>query len=777
MSTINRETNPKKILLESFAGANFVGSPLAIFIKMYETTDFDFVVVLNDPTNYFALKYKNDPRVKIVERSTQEYYKEFHSCKYLVNNVTFEYGLSKKEEQIYINTWHGTPIKKMGMDIEGSYSEADNITRNFLHSDYIIHSNEYTFDIMSSAYGIKDISQTKHLVWGYPSNDLFTMDINDKSHFEPKMKKAFEEGKKVVLYAPTWRDPLTNFMKNEIIDTIKILNDRTDDNTIVFVKLHNKMVEEMSGDFDTNYLVGNEYDPYINMRFVDTLITDYSSIMFDVLAQKTKLLLVMQDITAYLQQRGVYQNVKKISEFNVSDNAIELANKLNNQETSDTNILAQKYFKYDDGFATQRVIDNIIIPKENIFNEFCQNNEHITANSKKKILIYSGGFLNNGISTAVINLINNSPDDYHFVCFEASVNSEERSAKFAAIKDKVSIVFKVGGIQYPSIKHYEADLLYKDNLINGDDKRIKELFYAEYIRSFGHAIKFDAIIDYTGYNYLFNSILLNVPTIGKRVVHLHNEMEQEFYKKNAAGEYMHQKNLVKNFHNYGKYDHICNLTESIASVNDEFFARKYGFKNSLILSNLINHENVNTLKYNRKSEEFNKTNKFIYIGRLTTEKGVDLLIQAFKELIDVYPDSQLMIVGSGELESILLNLSGKYLGDKIKFTGQLSNPYPLLDQSDTLVLCSKHEGQPMVLLEALALNKKIVASNNVGNKGVLEPLGIEMCERKKYEILDLLKKSIENSDQMKIDFDPVKYDKTVKEQLSEYLSIITRKGV
>jgi CDP-glycerol glycerophosphotransferase len=776
MKYINLKIQSNKILLESFAGSNFVGSPLAIFLKMYQQTNFTFVIVLNDEENYLRTHYKDIPEVIFVERSSDEYYKHFYTSKFLVNNVTFEYGLIKKKDQIYINSWHGTPLKKMGLDIPGSYFEACNITRNFLHTDYMIHPNNHTFNIMSKAYGIKEISKTKHIIWGYPSNDLFKMEIEDEIYFDPKLKKAHESGKKIILYAPTWRDPFTNYVKYEIVDTINRLNQKTDDNTVVFIKMHNKMAEELSNDIDFNFLIDDQYDPYINMRFVDTLITDYSSIMFDVLAQGIKLILYTPDYHAYNKERGMYIELNRNRLFETADNADKLLRKISNGVSSDTKTLSSMYAQFDDNCSAQRIIDNIIIPKENNFSDFCQRNTIVTESLKKKILIYPGGFLKNGITTAAINLINNSPEDYHFVCFEFPTNSDGRDEKYREIQDKASLVFKVGGLQYPSLRHYEADMLYKANLININDSRINDVFKWEYIRNFGHDIVFDAVIDYTGYNYSFNSILLHAPTNGSKVVHLHNDMKAEFHKKTPSGQYKHQNNLIKTFINYGKYDYLCNLTTEIAEKNNDYFKKQYDYNKSEILPNLIDYKKIQKSIAETNEEVYTKNNKFIFIGRLAVEKNVDLVILAFKDFLEDHPDSQLLILGTGEDENKLMQLAGMNLGEEIIFMGHVENPFPLLNQSDTLVLFSEHEGQPMVLLEAIALKKKIVASDNAGNKGVLENLNIKTHKINRTSIRESFENSINTPEKFHaLDFSDKKYDEEVIKILSHYLNKITER--
>jgi CDP-glycerol glycerophosphotransferase len=501
--------------------------------------------------------------------------------------------------------------------------------------------------------------------------------------------------------------------------------------------------------------------------------------MFDVLAQDIKLILYTPDYYSYSKQRGMYIQTNNNRLFETAYNADQLVRKILNDSNSNTKSLSQKYARFDDNCASRRIIDNIIIPKDNEFKIFCKTHTYLTATKKKKILIYPGGFLKNGISTAVINLINNSPEDYHFVCLEFPSNPDRRSELFETVKDKVSIIFKVGGLQYPSVKHYEADMLYKSNLVDNNDERVKEIFKFEYIRNFGHDIVFDAVIDYTGYNYTFNSILLHAPTIGSKAVHLHSNMRAEFSKKLLDGKYRHRKNLIKTFDNYGRYEYICNLTSVIAKENDIYFKEYYGYKKSQVLPNFIDSNKIEKSLNGVHEEYYTKTNKFIYVGRLAVEKNVALLILAFKDFLEDYPNSQLIILGTGETvkdENILIELAGINYGEEIIFMGHLDNPYPVLEQADSLVLFSNHEGQPMVLLEAIALKKKIIASNNAGNRGVLDQLGIHTDEISRISIRKNLENSIKNPEKYQaMDFNARKYDEDVRKVLDQYLKKITER--
>lgn len=103
---------------------------------------------------------------------------------------------------------------------------------------------------------------------------------------------------------------------------------------------------------------------------------------------------------------------------------------------------------------------------------------------------------------------------------------------------------------------------------------------------------------------------------------------------------------------------------------------------------------------------------FITMGRLSPEKNQESLIYAVEKLVKENPNVKLIILGKGPLQEQLTELIIKLdLQNNVFLAGQLENPFFTLSESDFFVFPSYWEGQPMVLLEALSLNKKVVSSN------------------------------------------------------------------
>lgn len=103
--------------------------------------------------------------------------------------------------------------------------------------------------------------------------------------------------------------------------------------------------------------------------------------------------------------------------------------------------------------------------------------------------------------------------------------------------------------------------------------------------------------------------------------------------------------------------------------------------------------------------------RLISVARLVHQKGIDVLLDAFAAIADVFPDWELDIVGGGPLEDELKQQAGDlHIRDRVTFHGHQSDPFPLLYQASVFVLPSRFEGMPNAMLEAMGCGLSIVAT-------------------------------------------------------------------
>ncbi len=110
------------------------------------------------------------------------------------------------------------------------------------------------------------------------------------------------------------------------------------------------------------------------------------------------------------------------------------------------------------------------------------------------------------------------------------------------------------------------------------------------------------------------------------------------------------------------------------------------------------------------------------LGRLSHEKGHDILIEAFANIAGTHKDTDLLLIGGGPcLEFYEKKAASLGLKERIHFTGQSKNPFPVLEQAELFVLPSRFEGFPNALAEAMALGLPCIATGGAaGAKALID---------------------------------------------------------
>lgn len=228
------------ILYESFHGKNISCNPYAIYKNLAsnpEYVSYRHVWVLNNPEDCPDWMSQL-PNVEFVEVHSEEYLKYLASAKYLINNTSFPPYFIKKDEQVYLNTWHGTPLKTLGKDMNGTLGQHKNLMKNFLQSDYIVAPNRFTADKIVDSHDLRGIFTGKIAETGYPRIDTV---FDNHSHLKEFMDCDSE--KQVLLYAPTWRGEVgkVNDEIDRFIADARKLQESVGDRFTILLKVHSLM--------------------------------------------------------------------------------------------------------------------------------------------------------------------------------------------------------------------------------------------------------------------------------------------------------------------------------------------------------------------------------------------------------------------------------------------------------------------------------------------------------------------------------------------------------
>ena len=204
--------NDNSILLISQYGKNINGNIYYILKELvnnsrYSNYNINVCVTKKSIEKVKALLQKNNlGNVKYVLNTSLEYYRLLASSKYLITDTALPYCYIKKEGQVVLNLWHGTPLKTLGRKDKAEFHRLGNIQKNFVISDYLLYPNEYMMDHMIEDYMLSNLTDAKALLAGYPRNEVFF----DSELRQKIREEQFLTNKQVIVYMPTWHGLLGN---------------------------------------------------------------------------------------------------------------------------------------------------------------------------------------------------------------------------------------------------------------------------------------------------------------------------------------------------------------------------------------------------------------------------------------------------------------------------------------------------------------------------------------------------------------------------------------
>ncbi len=358
--------NKNQIIFCSFKGDYYSDSPKYIYEYLYENykDDYDFVWVLNDK----KVKIPGNP--KRVTRFSLEYFKEVARSKYWVINGRQFDPLDKKDSQVIVSTWHGTPLKKLGLDIGNVYTMNPFIKHSYVNVskqwDYLISPNRYTTNILKSCFGYqKEIFES-----GYPRNDIL---YNADEEMVNRIKSSLNipEDKKVILYAPTWRDDefidagLIKFQLKLELDKLK---EAFSDEYIILIRTHYFIADKLDLSGVEDFAIDvSKYNDIAELYLIsDLLITDYSSVFFDFANLKRPILYYTYDLDKYENVlRGFYIDIRNevpgplLETTDEVIDAIRNIDQLKEEYNEKYDQFYEMFCSIDDGNASKRIVEKV----------------------------------------------------------------------------------------------------------------------------------------------------------------------------------------------------------------------------------------------------------------------------------------------------------------------------------------------------------------------------------------------------------------------------------
>lgn len=366
------------IVFCSFNGRNYSDSPKAIYEYMKNNDKYKkyrFVLGFVNPNKY---KFLENERTIVLKNTSSEYEKKLSKAKYWIFNYKIPDYLYPRKNQVFIQCWHGTPLKRLGYDLEHFDNLLNTIEgmkkRYKLEAkkmNYLISPSRFASEKFTSAWNLKEFNKEKIIVEkGYPRNDfLFNYTAEDVIKIKKKLHIE-NTNKKVILYAPTYRSNQhksgEGYIYKEEVNFEKIKKDLGQDYIILF-RPHYFIANEF--DFEKyNGFVYNVCDiDDINELYIisDILITDYSSVFFDFANLKKPIVFYMYDLEHYRDKsNGFYIELSELpgNITKTDEELIDEIKRVTNEFEYDEKYkrFNEKYNYLDDGNASKRVVEFVI---------------------------------------------------------------------------------------------------------------------------------------------------------------------------------------------------------------------------------------------------------------------------------------------------------------------------------------------------------------------------------------------------------------------------------
>ncbi|WP_084102232.1 CDP-glycerol glycerophosphotransferase family protein [Demequina sp. NBRC 110051] len=357
------------VVFESNLGASVGDSPRAIYNALRERD--------SGKHAFWITKQRsvgNNPATTVVQRLSLRYHYVLARAGYVVNNQSFPSYIEMRQGQRFMQTWHGTPMKKMGRDMVASLGRDPGYLGRALKAaaqwSVLVSPSSYATACLRSAYDFDGpVAEI-----GYPRNDVFFGERASRAAQRARQRLGVGPGTKVVLYAPTFRDrSFGNSRTMSIANAWGLgewIDETRDADVCLLVRRHalDKGALAIPADAGTRILdVGDYPDVQELLALADVLVTDYSSLAFDFLNRLKATIFFSPDLPDYRDDvRGFYLDYPEDIPGPLFEDAAEarLAVRAALVEGSadlvDVARFVATYSPYDDGNAATRAVDVLL---------------------------------------------------------------------------------------------------------------------------------------------------------------------------------------------------------------------------------------------------------------------------------------------------------------------------------------------------------------------------------------------------------------------------------
>lgn len=425
----NEALDEKMILLLGL-GKNVRGSMQYILNELnYDPYFKGYVVYVRtseetEPVVQDYIAQNNWIRTKTITANGQ-YAKIMNTAKYLITEVFFPESYMKKPGQMYINIWHGTPLKKLGCTKNARNHHRNGVQqKSFIDADYLLYPNEYTRQHMLESYKVSNLMPGKILMCGYPRTGGFMQaaqgDLTQlKAQLAPK-------GEKIYAFMPTFRDYLdVETVVAQSKELLDYLDTQMDDSRILYVNLHHRVSDSIDySGFKHIKQFPPAVDSYKLLAATEALISDYSSVFFDYLAMRKQIILYAYDYDLYKSKRGVYMELTDLP-FDIAMTKEAVWEAMKRGKTYDDSEVHDAFCHYDDSNNAKKLCQLLKGSEKDLIIE------EIPKTDRYKLVVYTDAFAP-GLPTEALkrfaDVCDAKKNDLYFCCEQDLTNANKKLA-------------------------------------------------------------------------------------------------------------------------------------------------------------------------------------------------------------------------------------------------------------------------------------------------------------------------------------------------------------
>jgi CDP-glycerol glycerophosphotransferase len=358
--------DPNRVVFESGVGRQYADSPRYIYEELVRRGS-----GLKKVWAYPKKIHTSDQNTTSVARLSPGYFYHLARAKYWVNSQNFPHYIGRRPEGVYLQTWHGTPLKRMLHDLDTIHGRDDGyverVTRASRQWTVLASPSPFATKVMRSAfhYGGRVIEQ------GFPRNDALLRPDAVAVSANLRRHLGIGASKTVILYAPTFRDDQTlgkKFWFTLPFD-LQRFHERMGDDVVLLLRMHVLVSGglKIPPELASTIMDVSRYEEMQDLALAsDVLVTDYSSVFFDFATLRRPIVFYAYDLDTYRDDiRGFYLDYEKdlpgpvVTSEEALYDALQSLDQIKKEYGGRYDAFVERFAPMDDGHAAARIVDEV----------------------------------------------------------------------------------------------------------------------------------------------------------------------------------------------------------------------------------------------------------------------------------------------------------------------------------------------------------------------------------------------------------------------------------